>query len=143
MYCVISDIKSAISEDILIQLTDDAGTGEVDDYIVTAAIEWAEELIDGYLRGRYTLPLETPVPKPIAKLCVDLASYILFERRRGLEMPESLTDKYKANIKILEHLQSGKIVLGVETGTSVGAGEYLVSKSSDDRVFDSDTMEMF
>jgi phage gp36-like protein len=144
MYCSADDIAAAITQDKLVQLTVDSGDSiDVDIEIVEAAIEEADELIDGFLRGRYTLPLDTPVVKLIKRLSVGIASYYLYQRRKGLDMPESLENKYKADIKILEHLQSGRITLGVETGTSTGAGEILTNKDSTSRVFTSDFLDTF
>ncbi|MBR6126271.1 DUF1320 domain-containing protein, partial [bacterium] len=58
-YCTIEDIETHISTPILIQLTNDDGGETVDREVASEAIVYSSAIIDGYLRGRYTLPLDT------------------------------------------------------------------------------------
>ena len=60
-YCTYNDLLGMIDESEVIQATDDAGTGVVNQEHVTAAINAADSEIDGYLAGRYTLPI-SPAP---------------------------------------------------------------------------------
>ena len=53
--------KLRIPEALLIQLTDDADLGIIDEEIAAGVIAGSDALIDGYLRGRLILPL-SPVP---------------------------------------------------------------------------------
>ena len=66
-YCTRADIGSAIPEMTLIQLSnDDPSAMQPNESVIEDGVRQAEELVDGYLRGRYTLPLD-PVPvKPAA-----------------------------------------------------------------------------
>jgi phage gp36-like protein len=140
MYCFPEDIQKQISQDTMIQLTDDDQVGEIDSIIVEEAIIYSETLIDGYLRGRYTLPvinITNPVPPDILKiLAVDLSIYRLYSRRFQTDTPDSISEKYKNSIKILEQIQKGIISLGVETaGTAPELGEYRTNKTFKDREF--------
>lgn len=135
-YCTLDDLKSSAVEATLVQLTDDdASTGEIDHTKVAEAIAYADQLIDGYLRGRYTLPLN-PVPGVIKNISVDLAIFHLYARRPELEMTEAQMFKYKNSVKLLEQIQKGLITFGIESADSgPGAGEYRTNKTADDRVF--------
>lgn len=140
-YCALDDIKLMIPEDNLIQLTDDSGSGIVDTDVVSQAIAYADELIDGYLRGRYTLPL-TSTPNLIKKLSIDIAVYHIYSRRFEVAMPEGMESRYKNALKLLEQIQKGAITLGSEA-TEPENGNYATNKTSDDKVFDSDTLDTF
>lgn len=66
----------------LIELTDDAKTGEVDAVLVTDICAEASGLVDSFAGGRYTLPLT--VTEQIKSLAIDIAVYKLFLRRRRM-----------------------------------------------------------
>lgn len=116
-YCTIENITERIGETALIQLTDDAGTGEADEDLATAAIGAASATIDSYCQGRYSVPL-TPIPAQIAGLCVDIAVYNLYSRS-DLAMPEVRKDRYNAAIRFLEKVADGKIQLGADTPAQI------------------------
>lgn len=141
MYCQIEDIQKQVSKDALIQLTDDNQLGHIDSIIVEEAILYSETLINGYLRGRYTLPiinvgLGSDSPDILKILAVDLSIYRLYSRRFQTDTPDSISEKYKNSIKILEQIQKGIISLGIETaGTAPELGEYRTNKLFQDRTF--------
>lgn len=144
-YCTLNDIQTVITETTLIQLTDDVNVGAVDANVVNSAIEYADTLINGYLRPRYTLPL-TEVPQLLKNFSIDLARHWLYSRRL-LEMPDALKDSYKNTIKFLENLQSGKLTLGIQSATEdervEGAGFYSTNKTSEDRMFPKSELDKF
>jgi phage gp36-like protein len=142
MYSTLADITDRIPEDNLIQLTDDESLGAVNEARVTAAIGDADVLIDGYLRGRYTLPLD-PVPALIKKLSIDIAVFNIYSRKLELEMPDAMSDRYKNAIKVLEAIQSGKISLGTTGGSTPEPGEYKTNKTSTDRMFPKTVLDGF
>lgn len=141
-YCTLDDIKDHIPEKNIVQLTDDEDLGVIDQAKVDNAIATADIIIDGYLRGRYALPLSNPVPGLIKTLSVNLAIFHLYSRRLELEMPEAMISRYKNALKVLEQIQKGIVTLGIETAeTGPGQGYYKTSKTSDDRVFSKDVLE--
>lgn len=141
MYCQIEDIQKQVSKDTLIQLTDDNQVSEIDAVIVDEAILYSETLINGYLRGRYSIPiinigLDTEPPDILKILAIDLSIYRLYSRRFQTDTPDSISEKYKNSIKILEQIQKGIISLGIETaGTAPELGEYRTNKSFEERTF--------
>ncbi len=140
-YSTLEDIEKALPEANIIQLTDDEGLGVVNQERVSDAIQYADQLIDGYLRGRYTLPLN-PVPTLIKKLSIDLAVFHLYARRFEIEMPPSMMDRYKNAIKLLEQIQKGLISLGIESIETLQA-HYETNKTEDDRLFSKEELDKF
>ncbi|MBT0666336.1 DUF1320 family protein [Geobacter pelophilus] len=111
-YCTVDDIKSKrIPEQTLIMLTDDQALEQIDTAVVDGIIADADEVIDGYLRGRYELPLAT-VPGMIKTLSVDISAYNLYGRRSEFETPKTVNDKHAVALKILGSIQKGEIKLG-------------------------------
>ncbi len=108
-YCDKADLLEQLDERELVQLTDDDGLGVVDPGVIESAITDAGGEIDGYLGGRYPVPLD-PVPAIIRKLAVDIAIYNLHARRLG--PPEHREARYRNAIRFLEKVASGRIGLG-------------------------------
>ena len=95
------------------QLTNDDSKAEKADMAkVQEAVRAAEELADGYLRGRYALPLST-VPTLLRDVVRTIARFKLYERRPESKMPDTVLETYKAAVKTLEQIRSGRITLGV------------------------------
>lgn len=113
-YCSISDITGAIAESELIQLTNDAGGSTVDNDKITDAINYADNMIDGYLRGRYSLPLSS-TPDELKYLSIDLVVYRLYSRRMYTEIPETVTKKFDDVMKTLKDIQKGNF--SINSGT--------------------------
>ena len=109
-YCTAADLTERMSNEELMQLTDDAGTGVPDQDIISKAIAAAQDTIDGYLRGRYPVPLES-VPGIVKNLALDLTTYTLFKRRNQLSMNEARELMYKQAISQLKDIKAGIIQL--------------------------------
>jgi len=131
-YCTQDDLLEQISEAELIQLTDDAGAGAVDETVVERAIADADAEIDAYAMTRYATPL-SPVPAMIRKISVDIAVYHLFARRRGA--PEDRKERYKNAVKFLEGLAKGLISIGAATPAASDDAGPEASTDKADRVF--------
>lgn len=135
MYCTLEDIKKQIQEATLIEITDDNLSNQINTEIIDETLSYSDTLIDGYLRGRYTLPLPA-TPDIIKNIAVDLSIYRLYSRRFHTDMPESIKDKYKNAARLLEQIQKGIISLGIESaGTPPELGEYRTNKTFQDRIF--------
>lgn len=142
-YSTLDDLKEIISEETIIELTDDQGLGVVDQAKVTKAITDADEEIDGYLRGRYELPFGT-VPAIVNGLSANLTIFNLYCRRPEIELPQTLKMRYDNTIRTLERIQKGVISLGVTTGESPAeAGEYVTNKAATDRTFSKSVLDSF
>ena len=142
-YCTIDDIETQTSTPTLIQLTSDDGQEVVDRVVAQEAILYSSALIDGYLRGRYSLPLDTRFPL-LRILAIDLSIHRLYTRRMRDEMPEVIENNYKNAISTLKDIQKGVISLQSENDSFETAGfnaeEYKTNKSIIDRLFSKDRM---
>lgn len=143
MYCTLDDIEKHTSTPTLIQLTSDDGQEIVDKTVVEEALLYSSALIDGYLRGRYSLPLDICFPL-LRVLAVDLSVYRLYSRRMRNEMPEVIETAYKNAIATLRDIQKGVISLQSENDTFESAGfnaeEYKSNKSIIDKRFNKERM---
>lgn len=107
-YCTTDDLKNYIPASQIIQLTDDADVDQIDSDKLTDCIRRGDDLIDGYLRGRYALPLVS-VPPVIRDLSTKLAAYFLFKRSLILTMPEPIKEDYQYCTDVLVKIQKGMI----------------------------------
>lgn len=137
-YCTIDDIETQTSTPTLIQLTSDDGQEAVDRVVAQEAILYSSTLIDGYLRGRYTLPLDAHFTL-LRILAIDLSIHRLYSRRMRDEMPEVIENNYKNAISTLKDIQKGVISLQSENDSLETAGfnaeEYKTNKDIIDRLF--------
>jgi phage gp36-like protein len=136
-YCAQDDILKQISLEDLIQLTDDAGAGIVDQGVLSQAISDADAEIDSYCAARYTVPFST-VPAIIIKMSVDIAIYNLYGRRRGA--PEDREKRYKAVVSMLVNISKGVMTLGASEPTGDDDSGPEASTSTSDRVFTKTTL---
>ena len=115
-YCTRADIGNAIPEMTLIQLSnDDPSSMAPNESVIEDAVRQAEELVDGYLRGRYTLPLD-PVPTVLRDAVVYLARHWLYQRRPEGALPDAVKDSRKDTVKLLESIRDGVVTLGMPSG---------------------------
>ena len=115
-YCTRADIGSAIPEITLIQLSnDDPAAEQPNENVIGNGVRQAEELVEGYLRGRYNLPLD-PVPTVLRDAVVYLARHWLYQRRPEGVLPDAVKDSRKDTIKLLESIRDGVVTLGMPTG---------------------------
>ncbi|MDD3236812.1 MAG: DUF1320 domain-containing protein [Candidatus Gastranaerophilales bacterium] len=138
MYCSISEIENIIPEDELINLTVDDPSNEsvVNVQRFNDVSVYADELINGYLRARYTLPLKC-VPALISKLAADIVAYRL-HLRRPQDIPEHISENHKLAIRTLQELQKGNIILDLPVENpdmQPIKSSYLTNKNNNSRIF--------
>lgn len=145
-YCTIEDIETQTSTPTLIQLTSDDGQEAVNRVVALKAVLYSSTLIDGYLRGRYSLPLNTHFPL-LRILAIDISIYRLYARRMRNEMPEVIETAYKNAISTLRDIQKGVISLQAENDlletSSFNAQEYKTNKSILDKLFCKERMSEY
>lgn len=123
MYAAVSDMTARFDEAELVQVTDQAGAGVIDEAVVTAAIEDATNEIDSYVGKAYDLPLAT-TPPVLTRYCCDIARYELFKRKG--EMAQVIQDAYNAAIRWLKSLSDGSTVLDLGGGVEAAPAEDLI-----------------
>lgn len=95
------------------------------------ACEDAQSLIDGYLGGRYTLPLVN-VPSLVASWAADIARFKLWDDRA----PEEVRKRYEDALAQMKLLANGAITLppGSDGAAPVAVG-FAYGAFSDRRIF--------
>lgn len=140
-YIVQADIvPRRLTSQELIELTDDAKTGEVDATLVTDICAEASGVVDSYCRGRYVLPLT--VSEQVKGLALDIAVYKLFGRRRREN--KKVEDAHTDAIKFLKDVADGRASLD-QSGKVQSSEMDVVTKdhSTDPDVFDDDELEAY
>ena len=145
-YCDQADLERRLTLPILIDLTDDTvPPQDVEAAVLDAEIAAAGEVVDGYLRDRYVLPL-APVPGLVREIAADLVAYNLWGRRpeaKG-EPPKNLEKAHDRALKLLREIQAGHVTLGVAAGQPEPAPHAGTARVNDRfRVFGDDTLERF
>ncbi len=110
-YIAKADILKRMTEAALIQLTDEANAGVVDDVKVDAAIADAEGEADGYLSVRYKTPV-SPVPAVVVSFVVDMTVYRLYSLRQG--PTDDVIRRYNDAVRFFRAASQGTVSLGVD-----------------------------
>ena len=142
-YCDQTDIERRIGSALLIELTDDAGSGTVDTNVLAECISDADGTVDGFLRGQYTVPLSS-VPDLIKRVATYLTIYNLFDRRAAAfsGVPAHITANRDFAIDRLREIRSGEIDLGVEPPPAASTAQ-IAQVDGPDRLFNATTMMDF
>ena len=131
-YFTRQQLGSRIDEPTLIRLSNNNPNAKtVDESVVAEITNTVEAIIDGALRGRYTLPLDSQ-DSDMTDIAIVLARYKLHERRQYLGMPESLMQNYDKAMARLREYQTGKRIL--DTGTAETLPAFIVVKSRAQRL---------
>ncbi|MCW9699720.1 gp436 family protein [Avibacterium sp. 20-129] len=112
MYAQVDDFVLRIGERESIELTDREMQGVVDEDLLQVALADSSSQIDGYLSGRYKLPLAT-VPHNLVRICCDLARYHLTSKS-SVTMTEEVENRYKFCLKELENISKGVVSLSLD-----------------------------
>lgn len=97
-------------------ISDRAGLGQPDLAVLADALAVAEDEVNSYVGRRYYLPLSdgsgplATAPSVLQRLTIDIARY----RQTGTEIMETETirNRYKDAVRMLEQIAEGKISLG-------------------------------
>jgi len=140
MYCTLDDLKLAIDEARLLELTDDEGMGVINQARIEAAIATAQGEVDGWLQERYDVPL-VPVPALIKGACMDVAIFHLYSRRMET-LPDVRIKRYDNAGKLLARIADGKISLGLAAPPEeTNSGKVLVTAPT--RLFSDTELDKF
>ncbi|KAA1165480.1 DUF1320 domain-containing protein [Pseudoalteromonas fuliginea] len=127
-YASTNDMQKRFGQQDLVLLTEreDSDPEQINMPILEQALTDASAEINGYLAGRYSLPL-TIVPTVLTRLCCDIARYFL-----GTDnAPEHITERYQNAIKFLVAVGKGTLSLGVdELGANAQTDDTAVMQSA-------------
>jgi phage gp36-like protein len=126
-YATSDDMVSRFGALEIIQISDRAGSGQIDATVVGNALDDASAEIDTYLAGRYTLPFAS-TPRFVNQLCCNIARYHLCVA--GTRMTDEVNEHYKAAVQFLRLAAKGEITLGeLPNGTPVQPGSTIIFQS--------------
>jgi phage gp36-like protein len=142
-YATPTDIINRYPNRDLVQLTnEDPTVTTVNTTVLQQTLNDASAEIDGYLGGRFTLPLTDP-PAVLNRLATDVAIY----RLQALRPLHDLADarrRYDDAIAMLTKVASGELTLGIGLDgheTAIAQGAETVEGPA--RVFNRNTMKGF
>ncbi len=140
MYANTDDFLKRVGEQEAIELTDREMTGEVNIEVLNTALSDSSSQVDGYLAGRYCLPLKT-IPQNLVRICCDLARYRLCSMSSRL-ITDEVIERYKLSLKELENISKGVVSLGItdtNENTNTDNGEFSVQFfNGNNRIFKRD-----
>lgn len=130
-YATVTDLQDRLGEPRLIQLTDlgDPPIGLVDQAVAQKALDDADAEIDGYLVGRYTVPM-SPFPAVLRVHAVTIAHYRLLSSA----VDDATKDDYKATRAYLMSVAKGDVMLTPPDQAVVPTGAGTVLFSAGDKV---------
>lgn len=136
-YATRQDLIDRFGEDELIGLTSRHGALAIDEDVLSRALVDADAEINGYLAGRYSLPLEH-VPTILPRLAADIARYRLQEDR----VTEAVATRYKDAVAFLRAVAKGEVLLGLDAdGQQAPSAGAVPAFSSPGRVFTADSLK--
>lgn len=128
-YATLDQLIEKLGEQLLVTLTDREQplTGGIVIDVVDRAIADADAVIDGYLAGRYRLPIEGGVPA----LLVDYALTITAYKLHRFKPDEKIQKDYDDAIAALKLIATGTIrlnIAGVEPASSGSGGVQAIDR---------------
>jgi phage gp36-like protein len=136
MYATLDDMLIPVASAELVQVTDDARTGTVNEDRVDWALDAASREIDAYIAVRYGLPL-AETPEVLKAYCIAIARYKLHERKATI--PDSVKLGYDNATRALRDLAAGKAVLDI-AGVEAPAAPNVILTGGAERVFSRDSL---
>jgi phage gp36-like protein len=112
IYAIASDMAARYPNRDLVQLSnEDPSQTEIDTTVIDQALADASAEIDGYLGGRFALPLND-VPAVLNRLACDVAMYRLQTLRPLHDMADA-RKRYEDAIELLTRVALGEVTLGL------------------------------
>lgn len=107
MYATAQDMIDRFDEDELVQLTDAAGTGDIDQARLGRAIAEVEPVITGYVAKIYRDAGTDPVSSLLTGIACDLARHRLYRDAA----PDAVKEAYDRALAMLKDIARGVIKL--------------------------------
>lgn len=136
----------------LINLTIKEPTGEEtepDSTVIEREISRVDGIINGYLRGRYALPLPE-IPPELAGYAEDMSIARIYGCMPERTVPEDITRAAKEAVAWLRDVQKGLATLSIETLAPAGSasepgttGFFRTNKTKADRIFSDSVLDRF
>lgn len=137
-YTTQAEMVARFGESEIQELTDRVGAGVVDASVLSKALSDADALINGYLGGRYSLPL-TSTPALLVGIASDVARFKLWDD----QAPEEVRKRYEDALAQLKLIAQGVIVLPPDAQGDKPAASADIEYFCNERVFTETTLEDF
>lgn len=137
--------------DLLIRLTVkefDGTETQPDMAVINREVARVDGTINGYLRGRYTIPL-SEIPPELAGAADDMVIDRLYRCMPERTVPEDVTRAAKEAVAWLRDVQKGLATLSIETLPPASTGEpgttgfFKTNKTTADRIFSDSVLDRF
>ncbi len=139
-YATLAQLIDRYGEPMLIDLTDreEPAAGAIVAAVVARALADTDAMIDGYLAGRYALPLaETPT------LLTDLALQIALYKLHRNVVSEKVQRDHDAAVRTLRDIAAGTVRLDVAGAEPAGSDAGTVRTNEPDRRLTPDSLKGF
>ncbi len=144
-YSSYEDLLSRATKDELIDATWDPDPEELDPVrpiapdmqVLESAAAESQSLIDAYIRTRYVLPV--PVSPMLTGISADITVFRVFNRRKNIDIPQGLTDRYNRAMELLRDISTGKSDL-LDKEVVASSPSYGLTRN---RMFTNDTMSSY
>jgi phage gp36-like protein len=142
-YAAPQDMMNRYPNRDLVQLTNDDPTATtVNTTVLQQALDDASAEIDGYLGGRFTLPLTDP-PEVLNRVASDIAMYRL-QALRPLHDISDARQRYEDAIAMLSKVAAGELTLGIAAdGNETAISPVAEIIQGPERVFSRGTLKGF
>lgn len=139
-YTNLQELIGRYGEAMLVDLTDraDPPAGSVDAGVIDRALADADALIDGFLKGRYLLPLAATPP-----LVRDLALAIAVYKLHRNVASEKIRQDYDDALRTLRDIAAGTVRLDVAGAEPTASGASGVRTNDRERPFTPDNLRGF
>ncbi|MPZ57614.1 MAG: DUF1320 domain-containing protein [Rhizobiales bacterium] len=139
-YATLEQLTDRFGESMLIELTDRAEppAGAIDQDVIDRALADADALIDGYLKGRYLLPLSA-TPPLVTDLALAIAGYKLHRNVAS----EKIRKDYEDALKTLRDIAAGTVRLDLAGAEPEASGASGVQFSDRERDMTPDNLKGF
>lgn len=136
-YATQQDMIDRFGDREVIALSDRDNNGVIDVPVLLAGLVAADNEINAYLAGAYSLPLSITLPI-VRDFACDISRYRLCSAE--VVQTDEVRDRYKDAIKFFEKVASGKISLGVNLLNQQTSMVGSVKSISPSRVFNADSL---
>ena len=139
-YATQADMTTRFNHQDLVLLTerDNSTPDHINESVLAQALNDATAEMNGYLSGRYSLPL-SHVPTVLTRLCCDIARYFL----SGDNAPEHITKRYHDALTFLRSVNKGDVSLGLDTVGNLAKSNDVAMMESAGSVFARDKSKGF
>lgn len=114
-YATQDNLIARYGTDEVTGISDRGATGLLDEDVVAVALNDASVEMDAYLSIGHTLPLATPYPALLVRLCCELARYALYKDKAS----EAVRTAREDAIALLRRIANGEASLQLASGTPV------------------------